>query len=534
MPKIQAYDAGNEGLQVPSGGEEAFAAVGRRSGQFFHQIGEDVGGAVAGVGKEVQQHDTQQEISQGSAALATLAGNLTDQWNQTAKNADPNDPTTASKFQAQLEPQLQSFSDNFSTAAGKQWAQERVGELRQHLYEKTAADQSTMAGDATFQNVTVLKNRASQWVANDPSQHTLNAALGLVDNSISALVENSGVTGAAAAKMKTELSQNVKTEIAKAGFTSMAEKNPDAALAALKGGAYSSYIDGTEGEQYIKTVQRAQRADAANARITQEYQTNQRSQANAGKLLAGVADPATGAVSVPGNFASDALKRAGLSPNDPNYLKPAEALTLVQFANSRANIDAKGQRDGTDPTVHAQFTNRLGLPPDDPNALTASDVALAKVNHQLSDKDYAVFSHAVNAAASNPQLTQGNKQFAQFTNALKTSITKSNTLLGIPDPEGDQRFYNFQINARAAWEAGNRDPKMLDPNSSNYLGKLAVPLMAGKAADAAGQQAEIQARIQSKIGGQPGQLAVPVPLGAKARQPGESPSDYLKRVSGGQ
>lgn len=511
MPNIREFTNPIDNVQIPQGGAEAFAAVGRRSGQFFHQAGQDLGQGVANVGEAYQQHLAQSEISQGSAALAGLSANLSQSWSDTAKNADPNDPTTADTWrQKQMEPALQGFADNFQTKAGKAWAMDQVNAHRQHFFEKTAADQSTMAGDALVANLDQLKNRASSWVSQDPT--SMNAALGLVDNSVQALVDNSpNLSAAAAGKAKTELAQRIKTEIAKSAFTGMADNNPAAALAALKGGQFANYVDGTEGEHYIKVVQHTQEADARSARIEANQEKMITSQNTASSYLSSVADPTTGRITIPGNFGASVLK-------DPR-LQPAERIALLHFGQGQAALAAKGVKPTTDPATYEDFRGRLGLDPDDPNSLSSAELSLARVDGKLGDRDFANMAHEIAAVQADPKLREANKQFTQFTNGWKSSITKSNPLMGGPlDSSGDQQFYKFQTAAHQAWVAAGRDPALLDPKNSRYLGNM-VPQFQTPMKDS-------MKNVQTKFGNAP---AEPV---REPRQSGESAADYLKRVGG--
>ena len=105
MPNIRGYDTPNLGLQPSETGVEAFAGAGRRIGAFGSQVaatlstvGGQLGSAVRNAGDAAVAYEDHREISHGMAAGAELIANLNDDWNNTAKNADPNDPSVAAKW----------------------------------------------------------------------------------------------------------------------------------------------------------------------------------------------------------------------------------------------------------------------------------------------------------------------------------------------------------------------------------------------------------------------------------------------------
>jgi len=108
MPQIPEYTAKPPGITAPETGVEAFAMAGRRIGAFYHQEGGELAGALSGAAREAQDFLDHQEISHGAVAYAGLMGDLTDEWNKTVASADPNDPTVAGKFRAQMEDRLTS------------------------------------------------------------------------------------------------------------------------------------------------------------------------------------------------------------------------------------------------------------------------------------------------------------------------------------------------------------------------------------------------------------------------------------------
>src|SRR5690349_18231587 len=117
MPQIRQYEAPNLGLEPSETGVQAAASAGRLAGRFYNQaaaatervgsLTERVGamkaaegeqfarnlaGGIRDAGSVAVQYAEHQEISHGAASFAQLNDVLTNAWNDTAKNADPNDP----------------------------------------------------------------------------------------------------------------------------------------------------------------------------------------------------------------------------------------------------------------------------------------------------------------------------------------------------------------------------------------------------------------------------------------------------------
>ena len=91
-------------------------AFATQTADALSQTGQRIAGAVKDAGDVAVKFEDHREISAGAAAFSKLQADLTDQWNQTAKNSDPNDPSVAAKFrETVLEPALEKFQGGFNT-----------------------------------------------------------------------------------------------------------------------------------------------------------------------------------------------------------------------------------------------------------------------------------------------------------------------------------------------------------------------------------------------------------------------------------
>lgn len=279
MPTIPQYEAPQGiGLHPSETGINATAGAARRlQGDYSEAAaaiagtGRRIASAVEGAGDMAVKYIDHQQISAGQRSLAELTNVKTQEWNNTVKNADPNDPTVAKKFvEENLEPALDKFKQGFITEKGQQFAESHADALRQHMYAKTSADMATMAGEAVHQNTRATINNLAGAAYNDPS--SLDFAINTLDSTLEHVVGSSpNLTGTAAGKVKTEISQAGKEAIVKAAVMGMITKNPDTDLDAIQK-KYGQYINGAEMGQFARAAKAQAKSDQLTAKQLEQYQ----------------------------------------------------------------------------------------------------------------------------------------------------------------------------------------------------------------------------------------------------------------------
>lgn len=528
MPNIIEYNAGAGALTPDDRGIQANVQAGRRLGSFYHQLGEDIGGTTAQLGAQYQQQITRHEISAGSAAYANLFDQQNQVWSQAAANADPNDIHLADRYrQEQLEPALQKFQEQFTTKEGKDWAEQQVAHMRQHFFEKTAADQSTLAGDAVVQNLMVLKDRASNITMNDPT--SFDAVAGLIDNSVEAQVKSHpNLTPDTASKMRLDLTQQFKAEAARSAVIGAIQKDPTAGRALLASGKFNDYLSGNETKTLDSYADSQQRAAAAQQRAAEAEQTRQEKadfNQRATQLTATTIAP-DGSLTVPPDYFKNV---ANLSLH--KGAEPGQIRAMIDYGQSLAKQDAKPVDD---PHTYEDFTHRMSLPASDPNALSMTDVFNARAHGLITDKSFTFFKEATEIGDRDPGRKDAYKQMDRFLANMKPSITKSNIMSGQIYPEQDQRYQQFEYDMHAAMDLrikGGEAPAavaadLLDARSPHYLGRFipsyAIGTKQGQQMMATSLASGVQ--VVPAVGGQH--------TAAPARQAGESPAQYLARTAG--
>jgi hypothetical protein len=299
LPELKEY-VNTQGLAPTDRGTEARTMEGRRIGQFFNQraeslrdfanrAGTQIGSAIRDAGNVAVDYQTHRQISQGIATYAEIQDGIINEWNGIAKNSDPNDPSVRQKFLESVTPRLQTWADTFTTEGSQKWAQGRVNALLDHMYEKTAADTATRAGQALENNFRTFSNTQTNSAYNDPS-----GVPHLIENgrvSFDTMVDTSNVKGVEAGKAKTELFQKHAEEWARAGGIGAVEKAADPVAAAeqyinkrwKQNGetvAMSQYLSEAAQERiraHAKEQERARQADENHARVLANQDKKNRS-----------------------------------------------------------------------------------------------------------------------------------------------------------------------------------------------------------------------------------------------------------------
>jgi hypothetical protein len=372
MPNIRQVEAPALGLNPSSLGTDSASGAARRLGGFYNQeggatqelgqetsrlgsqvdsmyksLGKDAGSAIQTAGDVYVKYEDHKEISHGAAVASDMFVNLENQWNETLKNADPNDPSAAAKFkETVLQPALDKFTENFTTENSQKYAEGIVDRYRSHFDTKTAADMSTMAGIAAKQNATQTINSLSSAVYLDPS--SLGAAIDTLKHSSGSIVDSSPTIDAeTGAKVKAELNQKGIESLVKSAVSGMIQKNPNIDLDAIQK-KYPEYINGGELKMFQKAAQTQAKVDAyhdKSAAIAQRQLDDQQVHNNATKVISNnvSVDPQTNQVTINPKFFNDALEIARKNPDAPSAA--ATVRTMLDWGESQLNKERKVTTD---------------------------------------------------------------------------------------------------------------------------------------------------------------------------------------------
>ena len=391
---IRQFDAGLTVPQPTEIGIEATAQAARRLGAFYNQsaqaterTGQRAGSAIKDAGDAAVDFAAHQEIVHGALGLAGMHAKLTDDWNKTASGADPNDPTVAKKWQEQsLNPAIEQFQGAFLTEKGQKWAESRVDALREHLYTKTSADMSTLAGMAVHQNIRQLTNAYSTTAQNDPT--SVFESLSHIDASFGGIVDSApNLTADQKGKFKLELAQTAKEQVVKAAVYGAIQRNPEEGLKLAQDSRLAPYVNGMEVKQfetYARGEQRLQRTQRLQEQA--EYRRQQTDGANAAATKSFVDFTSIGP---DGQLKLDPKYFSAIRDVATKYGEFAHTLPHSMLAlgeNIQHNAE-KGIKDVDDPMALKKLQSGIL-----DGSTTLEDLMKAKVDRQLSD---ASFAHTV-------------------------------------------------------------------------------------------------------------------------------------------
>lgn len=444
MPEIKGFDAPNLSLQPSEVGVEATAGAARRVGAFYNQTGQILGDAVRSAGDQAVAYEDHREISAGAAHGAQIIDGLNQDWNNTAKNADPNDPSVAAKWREEkLEPILQQFSEGFNTEKSQAWAEHFVDQYRQHAFQKTAADMSSLAADAVHVNTVTTINKLSSAVYNDPS--SLGFAIDSLDHSVGGIVGSSpNLTPDVANRVKSEVSLKGKEQIVKSAVAGAIANGGDWEKIA-NNPKFAGLINGAELQQFAKAAKTQERADLLQQKqieIANRQLADQKVHQGANDIMNNRVsiDPSTGRPSIDPKFFSDALDIARKNPDAPSAAETVR--TMINWGEAKQNEKAAPAIDdaGTKTALNASLY--------DPK-VSLSDARIkimqAEVDHKLTPQTANMMRQLSTELESGPikEPIYG-----------KTMVDASKQI-GI-DEVGKEHFANFQLDFMSQYLAAKR------------------------------------------------------------------------------
>lgn len=491
------------------------------------ETGNRAASAVRDVGNTVVKFMEHDEVSKGAANYAKLQAGLLQQWNDTAKKADPNDPATAAKFREEVvEPALQKYQEGFLTEGGQKFAESHGASLREQMFTRTAADMSSLAAIAVKNNYATTVNALSNTVRTDPS--SLSNALKTVDSTTAALADtNPNLTPVQAAQIKSDLALEAKKEIVKSAAIGAIAINPEAGLKKFSGAEYSQYISGSELQQLTqqaKAVQRAERVDENYRRTIEKQQKQDLSDAREGDYL------------------------SKLYSGDPNQQKQVSAKAIANdfdlTREARQRMITIVERE-TKPEAAAKVSNattsdlirRIRLPIGDPERINDLNPVYEKLEKGELNKSDLKFVREEFANMRTPEGAALGTRQEEFIASVKPLIDKSNPLMGKIDQSGAQQLYNFKIDLQrkiAEYKQAGKDPySLMDPRSPDYMGNPAalVPYQKDLQSSLKSTAAALRPSVNLTAPGTTitGVQVTDLPP-VKPRQPDETPEQYLKRL----
>lgn len=436
---------------------------------------------------QYEQHQADEEKLNLLHSSTALENNALTGWQTYANDpANKGRADLASSYMTQVQANLQDWGSHAQTREGKMLAGELQDRIEQHMFERTAADQSTMSGTWAEQKANEIGNGIVSRVAADPSSADLS--IQTIKDTGEALFPTSGIDPAMRARAVAEWTDTHVKAAAMAyyqgGLNSITEQYATGATSSaaetqlLKdatAGKYGEYV-GDMIDKLPGLVDEARARGQERARVSaaaDDKQAEMQYKGQATKLETAISD----ALAAGQPLTPDMLKARDALINDP---KAASLVgPQIEQINGLIRDTIKAQADHTyvttDPHVSADLIGRLSLGADDPHSITEAELVRDVANGQLSKDDYSMYHQALPKIAGDPAFKQSQKTVNDWIDLYKTDITGHGAL-----PGGATSFAQFKHDAMfnfMGWIASGQTPQqaaeiMTNRNNPRNFGNM--------------------------------------------------------------
>lgn len=477
------------------------AAVGRA----LADLGQDIGR----VGQHLQERQAQQEISQLNAEFAKAQAELTVEWQETLRTADPNDPDVATRFQERVEERLSGLETFANTRESNAFFTRAAAGLGASFLTTTASGQAALRETAAVQNFQTMLNQHGDTVRAMPA--AWRDAIAVAGIQLEGLVQAEGLSRDKALVLETAATNN----IAMTAAFGLIENNPSAGRAAVERGDFSEFIDGQDKQRLLNFADAQENAQ----RAARERELDRVAKEASSDFLGRV-------VAQDGSLDRESLPRVlGAIANDPRYRgNPAEQRAVFNMVESLAD---EGEGDDTDMTLFESFRRRALLPPGDPNRLTREEI-FNRVNAGLTFQDANFLVDRLDLKDTPEGRVRSDLEKDAFT-AAKVALTGSATLDFVEDPNKILAFQNWKVFAQSFIQQ-NPDIPVTELYAAD--GPLLSALPRFQVKSPIQVESEVFPTLDPESVEQPG-VEDPFRRGTQIRaQEGETPEEFLKRTGG--
>lgn len=497
MPRIREYNVRSD-VAGPVGGRRASA---QDFGAGVMGGFADVDQAVARASAVIQQRQEQLEVTDLHAKAAELQAQADMDLHTELNKANPSDRSFVERYKERLDETLSKFYEGATTPAGRNYATRAGAVLRGRLVEKAFAGQAAAAAGKAKADWQTARNRFANVLTNDPS--AFSAIMQLHNEGIEGLVA-SGLLPRVKAQ---ELKQQGEADLAEATVRGWINTDPAHAAERLKSGAYADYLTGDQQRQLTGEAGVAMNAMRVEDERRKKAEKEAQEAAQMERQNEFLAKLQSNKLSVKEVLASD--------------LKPFGPGSKEQFIGM---IKQAAKERGSAKTDPALFRNLFAGIHD--NKITnENDLNQYVVQGRLSMEDLMRLRGEIQGRRTSEGRLESDLQKGFFDMAKK-QITGSSELTGIADPKGDELYYQFQVYVLREYkkqrDAGKDPVSLLDPGSPDYLGKKIAGFRRTP-------DEMVRDMAAVRLGKPLGSAARPAD-DPKARKPGESPADYLRRT----
>lgn len=437
MPKIKEYTS-----QINAPGPQDRrrpVAEDFGSGEGLVRFGQ----GLSDFGDKLAQRQEQVETSELNAKMSKTQADWAVKINERVRAGN----LDSEKTLQEIEEDLSKMEEGVQTRGGQAYFNQAAARLKGHFLETANASAAELAGQKAKNNYLESFSSQSSALISDPSAFEITK--GFHDDNLDEMVRNGSLPAMAAEELK----RNGATGLAKSSIKGWIKLNPDRAKADLDSGLWDSHIDGQIKDQMYGEIDQAKRAkDADDIRKLAEFERvkKERQELTQNKFLEALTKNELTAKDILDSdldaFGSGSKQQfiEMMKTNSEQRIKTDASVKISLF-------DKIHSGEITDENKLNQFFGR-GLTMEDLNQLRGEIQGKKTIDGSIeSDLKKGVIDIA------------------------KGKLSRTNPMLGIRDPQGDERLQRFQTyfltEFKKQKEAGKTAQQLLSPDSPDYLGK---------------------------------------------------------------
>jgi hypothetical protein len=449
MPRIREYTSSQTSAQTDIPGR-------RISASEINTALDNAGAGVMDLSKTVQKIAEEQEVSDVHAKVAKARADWTVQLQERAAQATPGDMGFAQRIRDDYAKYSDEIRSTIQTGAGRRAFDTASVDLAAHLGERAGVYQIQAAGTKAKQDYLVSLDANRNTLLADPTQ--LDAVL---RQSEQALNDPNGTYARMPAEARAALSIQTRKELALSAAQGVIRMDPDLGLKKLQNGDWDAYLDADKKfalEKSAEVAIRGKEVEKDRLERQAEKAKKEAQDAEGSKVFAQMVKDPT------------ALSAMGIANN--------QNLSLPQREHYVAMLEKAIKPDAikTDPAVMIDLWDKIHLPDGDPNKIVDETKVEALLGRGLTVENVNALRSEIQQRRTQDGMMESDLKKG-FLSAIKTDLSGANQFTGFRDPKGDEQFQKFMSQFLPEYDkqrkAGKSPTVLLDPDSPDYVGKLA-------------------------------------------------------------
>ena len=510
MPRIEDYNT-QVGAQGPVGGldprVEAAGAIGRAVSSLGAQVNssEDL----------LYRRKEQQETSDTYAFISDQR----EQYNQKIQQGLQDGSLNVDKIKSDFQDTVNDYSQNISTGGGQNYLQRQAARLQGTITQKAITGQAQQDGIIAVQNLTRAMNSNANTLGNDPTQ--LQDVVDASREHTQSQVDAGTIKPGQAEKLNNAFEE----EYAKSAILGFAQRDPKDAKARLDNGDFDQYF-GMDPETKRKMYSEVNRVGFAkeidNKRSDQAEEDERQAKAEAWKQ-------------------DNASKIFGGQMSAQEVYNQKDLLSWADQKEVMGLIKAGSKEEyKSDPKVFNDLTRRLYLQDGDPQKITDMTQLAPFIGNGIAPHEAFSLTSQI---AKTPEARAAQANRKAFFDYAKDQIVRKDSMTGMADPQGQASLARLMVDVQAKesdYRKQNLSPADLyNPTSKDSLYNTVFQYKRTpqqQLADISNTQRGVAPTLPSVNAqgvllpqkNQPAQQT-----NTFARNPGESPQDFLARKKAG-